>query len=86
MALVALEAQLRASSLLQLDVPGPAIAGQGGAIILRIQGMPMSERIRIMQDAADDPLAVMFCLMTRAERNQLFQVAEDVLRDLVTKE
>ena len=86
MAHVALEAKLRASALLQVDAPGPYIGGQGGAIVLQIHGMPVTERLEILRAAAVDPLAVTVCAMTADERVQLFAVAEEALVRAVTSE
>ena len=86
MADVVFEAKLKASSLLAFDVPGPALIGQGGLTVLKILQMPREERIRIMSDAADDPIAVLLCMLTAAERVQLLTCAQETLKEIATRD
>lgn len=80
------EAVLRPTSKLAIDVPGPTLSGVGGLTVFSIMQMPLSERIRILSDAADDPIAVLFAMLNRRERASIIDCATEVLKDIATRE
>lgn len=63
----------------------PKLAHPGGAAtLLRVLTMPHDERVAVLRAGADDPILVLFALLTKDERRQVIQAAEDFLKAKVT--
>jgi hypothetical protein len=61
------------------------LKAHGGLLVLQIIAMPREERMRIVENAIDDPILVLLAMLTSEERKQLLQAAEAALKDMMTR-